>query len=142
MKLDKLKARAAKDPRFAPRFHAGIGMIQLFLTSKKDRLHIWHPEQEATRPHSDIHNHKFSFSSRILKGELLHEVIYVMEGGELKLWRTHQDAGADAELVGNVGIVVGERRFLKKGDEYFFEAGRFHRSQAIGLTITRMQKFW
>lgn len=142
MNIDHYKARAAKDPRFAPRFHAGIGMIQVMLTSKNDRLHIWHPEQPITRPDSDMHNHKFSFSSLVLKGMLLHEVVIPVKGDGYNLWTTFQDAGAEAQLAGTVNVQPAGKMYVSPNQEYIFEAGRFHRSEVMGLTITRMQKLW
>ena len=59
-----------KDKGLIPRLH-GNGFIQLDLNGK-DRLHVWHPDLPKQEFPTPIHDHKFSFKSHILYGELTH----------------------------------------------------------------------
>ncbi|PUA41388.1 hypothetical protein C5U62_32205 [Pseudomonas protegens] len=48
----------------------GLGFIQIQLEANQ-RLHVWHPELPRRRcfAHSAIHNHRFSFISRVMVGQ-------------------------------------------------------------------------
>lgn len=48
----------------------GLGFVQVQLQGEQ-RLHVWHPElpRRSCFEHSAIHDHRFSFVSRVLTGE-------------------------------------------------------------------------
>ena len=77
--IESLKAAGA-----TPRFHGGIGMVQLHL-DRLTRIHVWHPDMPATRPDSAIHNHRFSFRSTVLRGYLMHHVVAPITGSDYEL---------------------------------------------------------
>jgi hypothetical protein len=131
-----LKAAGAK-----PRFHGGIGMIQLHL-NQTTRIHVWHPSMPPTRPDSAVHNHRFSFRSLVLRGELAHKIVAPVDGSTLDLWETFTEDGREPERVGSCDLTTVEESILARGEGYAFEAGRFHCSEPRGITVTQMTKTW
>lgn len=51
----------------------GLGFIQLKLNDSQ-RMHFWHPKLMSDMPDEEVHDHRYDFTSHILKGELTHEV--------------------------------------------------------------------
>lgn len=51
----------------------GLGFIQLKLNDTQ-RMHFWHPKLMSDMPDEEVHDHRYDFTSYILKGELTHEV--------------------------------------------------------------------
>lgn len=54
----------------------GLGFIQLKLENNQ-RLHVWHPELPRRKcfDWSSIHNHRFGFTSRIIKGVQRNQIV-------------------------------------------------------------------
>lgn len=54
----------------------GLGFIQVKLGGNQ-RLHVWHPDlpRRSCFEHSAIHDHRFSFSSRVLVGEQINHMM-------------------------------------------------------------------
>jgi len=65
----------------------GLGFIQLVLPNNQ-RLHVWHPDlpRRNCYEYSAIHNHRFGFESRVLKGKQCNVRVEV----ELAKEGTHQ----------------------------------------------------
>jgi hypothetical protein len=61
----------------------GLGFLQIKLGAQQ-RLHIWHPDlpRRKCAEHSGIHNHRFGFSSLVLKGMQINDVFSVYESGK------------------------------------------------------------
>ncbi len=134
--IDALRSAGA-----TPRFHGGIGMVQLHL-DRLTRIHVWHPKMPVTRPDSAIHNHRFSFRSTVLRGELLHRIVAPITGSDYELWEAFTEDSREPELVGKCSLDTVEEVELTPGEGYSFEAGRFHCSEARGIVVTRMTKTW
>lgn len=57
----------------------GLGFIQLKLDATY-RMHFYTPELPPIVPEEDIHNHRYSFSSSVLKGVFYQEIFELVEG--------------------------------------------------------------
>lgn len=145
--INLLKKRS-EDERLRPRHHAGTGFIQVYL-KKNLRLHILHPDFPPTRNDSGIHNHRFSFHSRILRGRLVNSVYGLRAGTDHEVYEVYCGSAGSKEFkvidpvkVGACGVeLIGQQSFMA-GDEYTFEIGQFHSSKADELTVTLMEKLW
>lgn len=60
----------------------GLGFIQVKLEGNQ-RLHVWHPDlpRRTCFEYSSIHDHRFGFSSTVLKGTQLNDIYAVYEPG-------------------------------------------------------------
>ena len=86
-------------------------------TGVRARVHLWPPRDW---PLEQIHDHRFHFTSMILCGGYHHEIYRV---------ETDADDRARTELA--------ERTLIAGGQNYFFEAGRFHRTVPVNaLTVS------
>ncbi len=58
----------------------GLGFLQVKLGGDR-RLHVWHPDlpRRTCFEHSQIHNHRFSFSSTVLRGSMLNDTFAAYE---------------------------------------------------------------
>lgn len=120
------------------------GFIQLKVSeSPCIRIHVW-PDGPVVRQRtvSEVHDHRFSFISTVLRGELDH-VIY----------RFEEDSHGPKEVLHvRNGILhpTGVRGHLKQlsvqrilpGECYQFDWGNLHESIPYGLTATLFQKVY
>lgn len=53
----------------------GLGFIQLKLNDY-ERLHFYHPDMHSEMNNEEVHDHRYSFLSTVLKGELRNEIYY------------------------------------------------------------------
>lgn len=80
-RLDELKKRRFdQETKEVISLH-GLGFIQVKLGGSQ-RLHVWHPELPRRQcfAHSQIHDHRFSFDSRVLIEEMENLLYSVVEG--------------------------------------------------------------
>lgn len=114
----------------------GFGMLRLYLT-KETRLHIW-SESHVVPGVSEIHDHPWDFTSKIVAGRL-HNCRYV-EGAEGDTYM------AQTILCGPNGCAMGDVRQVKlwqkptevydEGDKYEQRANEIHRSAPEDGTVT------
>jgi hypothetical protein len=129
-----------------PRLH-GNGFIQLNLAGTNERLHIWPDDGvKAQSVSTPIHDHVYSFKSRILLGTLSHLVYRTSfsNNGAYRLYQAEPRAQEDTILVPISGsrcnLILEEEHVLEQGDAYSFKAFEFHESRGSGLTATVMRK--
>lgn len=134
-----------------PRLHQN-GFVQLDLLDGNSRLHIWSDHMlKAQDPRTPIHNHRFSFSSQVILGQLTHvEYEWVNERSRMNeildsdiVCELFTGAGDYEHLVptGQMGTYHETGRFqLPAGMRYTFEHSRYHDSWGHGLTATIMTK--
>jgi hypothetical protein len=144
MKLVDLLAEMFEENKVQPRVH-GNGYVQLDLTPRK-RLHVWGdsriPRQLVP---STIHDHTFSFSSIVLKGQIIHRCIELEENilGGFQMYTAVTNIGEDTRLVINEkrfnAIIISEQ-LLKQGDAYTFEKRKFHETIFPWACITIIDK--
>lgn len=80
-RLDELKKRRFdQETKEVISLH-GLGFIQVKLGGSQ-RLHVWHPELPRRQcfAHSQIHDHRFSFNSRVMVGSMENLLYSVVEG--------------------------------------------------------------
>lgn len=127
-----------------PRVH-GNGFIQLDLTERR-RLHVWgDPRIPRQSVPSTIHDHTFSFSSRVYVGQLVHRCIDIEHNydGAYQLYRAVTNRGEDTRLVNSESrydALIVREHLLRTGDTYQFQAREFHETVAPWLCVTVIDK--
>lgn len=128
------------DPMTANISLHGLGFIQVQLQGDQ-RLHVWHPELPRRKcfEHSAIHNHRFSFNSRVLIGQQINikfkakylfdqdtHLLYLHEGARTA------NGGRPWTPNATVAMVEHSRQTIQAGEEYFMYAYDFHRPEPGG----------
>lgn len=125
----------------------GLGFIQLVLPRNR-RLHVWHPTlpRRDCYQHSAIHNHRFGFISKVLKGTQINVPVDI----ELVRFGTHSvisHNGPRSPLGGRESYPVAECNVYERnvqripvGDEYIMQPGAYHHTPVEGIVITLMTK--
>lgn len=140
----KTQVVAAKDRGARPRVH-GNGFVQLDLTDRR-RLHVWgDPRVPRQSMPSTIHDHTFSFSSRVYVGQLVHREIDIEhnDDGAYQLYRAVTNHGEDTRLVNSKSrydVLITREYLLRSGDTYQFAAREFHETVAPWLCVTVIDK--
>lgn len=132
-----------------PRFHAGVGMMQLYLTDSV-RLHVFDPDMPA-RPEAfgNRHNHRFDMESTVLHGAIIDKQFNL----ETAFWTgnfqrysvipAHLYTGNEVpERADDIlyNMVVRKITRINAGETYTMPAGAYHETSAVGLTVTLMTK--
>lgn len=111
----------------------GLGFIQLKLDDE-NRIHFWHPDLMADTPEEELHDHRYEFTSRILRGTLVHETweFVAAPDGDHEMVEVSCEPGVEAAPVPlGRGIVrpAGIYRMVE-GSSYTFPPTGFHRIEA------------
>ncbi len=130
------------------------GFIQISM-SDGTRLHIWDPDLpvKAQKINTQIHDHRFSFVSEVLLGEITN-VVYepdmgddVVEDAEeyraydIYVTKTRHGEDTMLERIGDeIAMGVNRRQKVPRGTRYRFDFGQFHETAYDALCITRMTK--
>jgi len=104
-----------------------LGFVQLKLNPKQ-RMYFWHPDFHPNIHEEDVHNHRYSFSSKIIVGEIIHET-----------WTYSSDEKGDTECVEicnkqelkkiSTGFMTMSGQYtLQAGSKYYFPSSGFHRT--------------
>jgi hypothetical protein len=125
----------------------GLGFIQVILPGEQ-RLHVWHPDlpRRTCYAHSAIHNHRFGFISRVLKGTQRNVRVDL----ELARGGTHSvisHNGPRRRHGGRLSYPVAECNVYERGVE-IIEAGQeyempelaYHHTPIDGVAVTLMRK--
>lgn len=125
----------------------GLGFIQVVLPGNQ-RLHVWHPDlpRRQCYDHSAIHNHRFGFRSRVLKGTQRNVRVDL----ELVKDGTHDiishngprgpKGGRLSYPVAVCNIHEGPIETYSPGAEYVMPVHQYHHTPNDGIVITVMQK--
>jgi len=111
----------------------GLGFIQLKL-NETQRMHFWHPHLMQNVPDEEIHDHRYDFTSHILKGSMTHEVWEFIEGksGPFDLMEVSCKPGVEADptalAVGDIKLVSSYS--MVEGSHYNIHKDLFHRIKA------------
>ncbi len=127
----------------------GLGFIQLKLAGNQ-RMHVWHPDlpRRNCYEHSAIHNHRFSFTSRVLKGVQVNQrcdLEIVRPGAGSHLLISHngprsEKGGRESYPVADVNVHMGIVERYSPGETYSMLALGYHHTPCDGVVITIMQK--
>lgn len=125
--VDRLRSSGAKPYWF------GLGFIQLKLDGDT-RLHFWHPELTADTSEEELHDHRYTFDSHILVGEITHEEWFLEADPagdhEIVLVSCKPGQEADPEPVGRGYLRRGGSYTMAAGSQYVFPETGFHRIRA------------
>ncbi len=111
----------------------GLGFIQVKV-DENHRFHFWHPELTADVAPEDIHDHRYSFTSHILRGSMIHETFSMEYSMFADMERAY--VSCDHENPGQVGeklrcvVKPTGTYLLKAGSHYHLPQGQFHRVKA------------
>ena len=100
------------------------------------RLHIW-PKTDVRR--QNIHDHRFSFWSRIVRGRMINHVWEVGVGEIREHFQYYSRAGKSYYAMMKLGTtsLVETRQFcVAAGGSYFFESGCLHAIECPVETVT------
>lgn len=127
----------------------GLGFIQLILGGNQ-RMHIWHPDlpRRDCYAHSAVHNHRFGFVSRVLKGTQVNQrcdIEVVKPGTGTHLLISHNGPRSDkgGRLSYPVADVNAHERGIETysaGDEYTMPAMEYHHTPCSGIVVTMLRK--
>ncbi len=145
MDVNDILGRLSEEPEQfgTPRLH-GNGFIQLDLAHDQ-RFHVWSPDLPRQSVSTQIHDHRFSFSSEVVLGLLSHTVYEVNYGvNETHSIYTAKKRNKDDTVLVKADMdcwprIVSEVK-LAAGSTYTFSWGTFHESGADRLTATIMTK--
>lgn len=102
------------------------------------RIHFWHNQPPASGRDYDIHDHKWSFFSRALGGDFVHE-IWREASSSRKLHKSKmvsKGAWGQNEVVdcGTVGVELLSSTYLSKDNTYYLSSSALHSFVAISST--------
>lgn len=125
----------------------GLGFIQLVLGGDQ-RMHVWHPDlpRRSCYEHSAVHNHRFSFTSRVLKGNQVNvraDIEIVTQGSHLLISHNGPRSDSGGRLsypVAECNILYREPETYGPGEEYFMPAFEYHHTPVDGIVVTLMKK--
>lgn len=126
----------------------GLGFIQLVLDGDQ-RMHVWHPDlpRRSCYEHSSIHNHRFSFTSRVLVGTQRNvrvDVELVRDGTHDVISHNGPRSDKGGRLsypVAQCNVYEREMEVIEAGMEYFMPAMEYHYTPVDGVVVTLMKKF-
>lgn len=128
----------------------GSGFLQLILPNSR-RIHIWHPDLPRRKcfEHSAIHNHRFNFTSQVLKGvqrNVRVDLELVKEGEGSHVVISHN--GPRGLGGGRLSYPVAECNVYPRiseeylpGDGYYMPKYEYHHTPCEGIVMTLMHKY-
>lgn len=125
----------------------GLGFIQLVLPGDQ-RMHVWHPELPRRNcfEHSAIHNHRFSFTSRVLKGKQRNvrvDLELAKDGSHVVISHNGPRSDKGGRLsypVAECDVFEREREAYEPGETYYMPALEYHHTPNDGIVVTVIQK--
>lgn len=105
----------------------GLGFIQLKINNQY-RLHFYTKDLQSIIGEEDIHNHRYDFSSRILKGHFSQEIFKAIEGNtHIKEDESCQKEQHEGQEKSFCSIKSIEKQFYRQGEFYKIKHDVFHR---------------
>ena len=113
-------------------------------------MHVWHPDlpRRSCYEHSAIHNHRFSFVSRVLKGTQFNQrcdIEVVKPGTGTHKLISHNGprtslGSRESYPVADVNVIKREMESYTPGQEYYMPAMHYHHTPCTGIVVTLMTK--
>lgn len=131
--------------KFKP-FYFGLGFIQLKM-NQHERLHFYHPEILPIVDEEEIHNHRYDFTSEIIKGKLYQDIFFPIKVDDPR--STHgvynvsckpEDSGKPSELIYNCTPILVGSFSTREGNQYTMTKNAFHRVKIKEPTITYLKR--
>ena len=108
----------------------GLGFIQIKINDSQ-RMHFYSKELPAIIPKEEIHNHRYNFNSKIIKGKFKQEIFDVIEGHD---WILEQEScNENKPIISNskkCNVVISSSHTYCEGSEYYINHQTFHRVEA------------
>lgn len=127
----------------------GLGFIQVILGGDQ-RLHVWHPElpRRECYNYSAIHNHRFSFVSRVLVGRHFNvrvDVELARNGSGTHNVISHNGprgdkGGRQSYPVADCNVYEQPAESYGPGEEYSMPMHQYHYTPNVGTVVTLMRK--
>jgi hypothetical protein len=147
--LDALIADVRQHPRAAQAraalsYRHALGFEKIVLLAGKPdfmlRAHIWRPGIDQREVSEHIHNHRFSFASRVLTGNLAMDIYTPHSTGEQMEWYQERvaegDASWDLTHWGRRAIRQLSSMDLAAGSSYHLMADALHRIRPANDTVS------
>lgn len=116
-------------------YNFGLGFIQVVL-SDDTRAHFY--SGSVPRTNEEIHNHRYNFTSEIIKGNFIQEK-YILVPGDSHLL-TNESCSKERELSNVIsietGVALADRSEYCQGETYSIYFNEFHKVDYVGNTIT------
>lgn len=117
----------------------GLGFVQVQLQAKQ-RLHVWHPElpRRACFESSAIHDHRFSFVSRVLVGTQVNHSYNMLrdDNGDYDLYlhegKRSANGGRPWDLDGRANMQLLSTSTILAGYSYNIAAYEYHKTEPFG----------
>lgn len=109
-------------------YYFGLGFIQLKI-DETYRLHFYSSELPPIT--EDIHNHRYGFQSRILKGSLTNYLYSIADGSDFIM--TNESCNPDIEAPSEKRLcdaALAGKVTYEAGKQYYMDHGDFHRVEA------------
>jgi hypothetical protein len=111
----------------------GLGFIQLKIDDTL-RLHFWHPALTATVPEEEMHDHRYNFTSRVLRGSTTHKIWNFVEdeNGDHGLFNVSCKPGDSTEpaFLATGRVEPAGSYSMVEGSVYTFPHDQFHQIEA------------
>jgi hypothetical protein len=125
----------------------GLGFIQLVLPGDQ-RMHVWHPDLPRRNCYasSAIHNHRFAFTSRVLKGTQRNvrvDLELARDGSHVVISHNgprSDKGGRESYPVAKCNIYPRAMESYEPGQEYFMPALEYHHTPVDGIVVTVIRK--
>lgn len=125
----------------------GLGFIQLVLPANQ-RLHVWHPDlpRRDCYEHSAVHNHRFSFTSQVIKGvqkNVRVDLELAKDGSHTIISHNGPRSDKGGRLsypVASCNVHEGEVELIEPGHSYFMPVHQYHHTPNDGIVVTLMKK--
>lgn len=122
----------------------GLGFIQLKLTGEgphgmTERMHFYIPGLEPIVPFEDVHNHRYDFGSKVLKGSLSQQLFRIRfsdNGGHEVEDVTCNEGETPTKDPYKYDLIHDTTHTYKEGSGYFISHEQLHRVIVSGKTPT------
>jgi hypothetical protein len=105
----------------------GLGFIQLKV-NKHLRLHFYTACMPPIVPEEDIHNHRYDFTSWIIRGALTQEFFTLIPGDtHVKEEESCQEGVKPDSKPEPCSVKLSAKQTMREGSEYFIDHDTFHR---------------
>lgn len=127
----------------------GLGFIIVPLQGNQ-RLHVWHPALPRRKcfEHSQIHDHRFEFISRVLVGTQVNRVFHTRLATERNATHASYLHEGERTKFGNRPWILDEYLHVEEsyvdrieaGNDYRMPAYLYHSTPSNGIVVTVMKK--
>jgi hypothetical protein len=125
----------------------GLGFIQVVL-NQYERVHFYSDNLSKLSIDEGWHNHRYNFTSKILKGEFRQSMATLTNGDSHILYNVNCGTGKElpytTEIPVGLNEVMMESGYLSEyyyaGDSYDIFFNEFHYVATVGNTITHMKR--